>query len=293
MPEPLDVLLPFYGPPDLMLLAVDSVLSQTDEDWRLHVVDDCYPDLSVRDHLLDLGDPRITYQRNAANRGANETYRRALDLASADHVVFLGADDVLLPNYISVVRRVLADHPGAGVVQPGVEVIDEHGESASPLVDRVKKRLRPGGRTTLVGEHLAASLLRGNWTYFPSLTWDRRLIVELGFRSYGVVQDLGLLVDVAVAGRAMVVDPEIVFHYRRHGASDSSRRAVAGDRFVEEREYFATIGNELAARGWNRASRAARARLLSRGNALSNLVPAARARDLRGAAALVRHALGW
>ncbi|MCW2817180.1 MAG: putative glycosyltransferase [Nocardioides sp.] len=289
----IDLLLPFYGPPHLMRVALKSVLAQDDPDWRLHVVDDCHPDLSVRDFVTSLDDRRVTYRRNEHNLGANLTYRHALERSTADVVVFFGADDVMLPHYVRTLRRTLESHPGAAVVQPGVEVIDEVGRPALGGADRIKKRLRPGGAgaSTLSGQGLAASLLRGNWTYFPSLAWDRALVDEIGFRSYGVVQDLALLVDVAVAGGSLVIDPEVTFRYRRHRASDSSVRAATGGRFNEERDYFDTIARELDVLEWDRAARSARVRLTSRANALAHLVPAVRARSPRAVGSLLRHAL--
>ena len=40
----LDVVMPFYGDPGLFRAAVESVLAQSDGDWRLVVIDDVYPD---------------------------------------------------------------------------------------------------------------------------------------------------------------------------------------------------------------------------------------------------------
>ena len=37
-----DIMLPYYGPVDLVQAAVCSVLGQQDPDWRLTVVDDGY-----------------------------------------------------------------------------------------------------------------------------------------------------------------------------------------------------------------------------------------------------------
>ena len=102
------------------------------------------------------------------------------------------------------------EHPAAAIVCPGVQVIDDAGQAVEPLVDRVKRFLRPhsGGASTLAGEDALVSLMSGNWTYFPSLCWRRDVIADIDFRpEYGVVLDLGLLVDVLVAGGELVVHP--------------------------------------------------------------------------------------
>ena len=210
----IDVLLPFYGSPDLMRLAVRSVLEQDTAGWRLVIVDDGYPDDDMSAWLASLESPDVVYVRNEKTLGVNDNFRRALSLATAEHVVFMGCDDLLAPGYIGGVQRALAEHPEAAIVCPGVEVIDEAGAVAEPLVDRVKRRLRPraDGPVILAGEDALVSLLAGNWTYFPSLCWRRDLITDIDFRpGYGVVLDLGLIVDVLMAGGNLLVIPDRLF----------------------------------------------------------------------------------
>ncbi len=290
----IDILLPYYGDVGLMQTAVTSVLEQADPEWAMYVVDDNYPDPTVAEWFGRLDDPRVRYQRNATNLGANGNYRRALELATADYVVVMGADDVMLPGYVTRLRSLIGAWPRAGVFQPGVEVIDEHGRPASPAADRVKARLAPAGPgpVELVGEEMACSLLRGNWTYFPSLCWDRGLIQETGFRrGLDVVQDLALILDIAHRGRSLVVDSTVVFQYRRHLSSDSAVRAASGARFREEREFFRTAAAECRASGWDRAARAARWHLTSRLNAASLLPRAVRARKPAAVRSLLTHLL--
>ena len=292
----LDILLPFYGDPAYLRKAVDSVRRQTCPDWRLIVVDDCYPDPAVGAWLRGITDPRVTYHRNAENLGANLNYRRALALATADYLTVMGADDVMLPNYVSVTRRMSELSPGVEVVAPGVRVVDAAGEPVEPLVDRVKRALRPRAvaQIELAGERLARSLLRGNWTYFPSLCWRRESVERIGIRpDFDVVQDLGLLLDVVRDGGRMVLDPEVAFSYRRHVGSDSGVKTASGVRFEEERSLFALAASEMHEAGWPRAARAARLHLTSRLHAVSLLPELARRRDVSSLSAVAHHALAW
>ncbi len=88
---------------------------------------------------------------------------------------------------------------------------------------------------------MAVSLLRGNWTYFPSLARRAEFVNSIGFRSdQDVVQDLALLVDGAA------YEPEVTFHYRRHSVRDSIVRALDGTRFDEERRFFEYEARSLA-----------------------------------------------
>jgi GT2 family glycosyltransferase len=288
-------LLPFYGEPALLRQTVDSVLGLDDPDWVLTVVDDCYPGESIRPYLESFGDPRLHYLRNSRNLGAMGNAYRCLELAEHEFFTLLNADDLVHPNYLSVVRRAFKDFPEAAIVQPGVRVVDRDGRPARPLADIVKRFIAPTARERreLGGEALVASLLLGNWTYHPSLCWRRGAVEGIAHRPFAAVHDLALVVDVVRAGGSLVIDPTVCFTYRRHLASDSSVGAALGFRFVQEREYFRQIAGELAADGWSRAARSGRAHLTSRLHALK-MVPAALVARRSGPAAwdLLRHAFG-
>jgi hypothetical protein len=215
--------------------------------------------------------------------------------ATAPLVVVMGADDLMLPNFLQVAVDALARFPAAAVVQCGVAVIDEHGRLVRPLGDRVKQRYAPRAdeAVLLAGEQLAGSLLRANWTYFPSLAWRTDTVRRIGFRQgLHVTQDLALILDTARDGGGLVVDPALAFLYRRHSGSDSSVKALDGRRFDEERELFAAEAADLARRGWPRAARAARRHVTSRLNALVLLPVAVRAGDRAALGKLVRHIVG-
>jgi glycosyltransferase involved in cell wall biosynthesis len=291
----LEFMVPFYGDPALLKETVASVLAQTDADWRLTVVDDGYPDDSIPGWFEALGDDRIRYTRNETNLGANKNYEKCLALATADDVTVLGADDLLRPDYVAVVREARRRFPDAAVIQPGVEIVDEHGQRVRSLVDRVKSVYAPSPETAveLSGEDLATSLLRGNWLYFPALCFSVAKVREVGFRDgLNVVQDLALVMDLLMRGERLVLDPTVCFAYRRHSGSDSSWRALEGTRFLEEGAYFQQIAGELTALGWSRAARAARMHLSSRLHALTYLPAAVRSRHRAGMRNLATHAFG-
>src|SRR5687768_13579118 len=160
----IDIMLPYYGDVALMQAAVESVRAQTDQGWRLTVVDDT-AEPSVPGWFESLGDERIRYFRNEQNLGVTGNFSRCLDLAEHELMSMLGADDLLLPNYVATVLAAHREHPGVGMIQPGVAVIDEHGRPVKALADEVKRRLyapKVTDRRLMGGEELAASLLRGN-----------------------------------------------------------------------------------------------------------------------------------
>ena len=293
----IDLMMPYYGDVALMQAAVRSVLAQTDPDWHLTVVDDGVA-AGVPEWFAGLGDPRVTYLRNEVNLGVSGNFQKCLELAERDRLTIMGCDDLLLPNYVASVRALASAYPGTGLVQPGVRVIDANGEPAVGLADSIKRRryapkelLHGDGPVLLRDEELALSLLRGNWLYFPSLSWRTEAIRNTtGFRKdLKVIQDLALIMELVEHGEPLLADDTVCFEYRRHAASESSQQALDGERFTEARHFFRETADRLQAKGWTRAARAARLHRSTRLHALTLVPTALRRRRTDAALRLVRY----
>ena len=288
----LDIALPFYGDVEFMKQTVQSILNQTDPNWRLVVVDDGYPDDTIPNWFANLNDQRIEYQRNKDNLGANGNFQKCLGLLSAEYCLVMGADDLLEPNFIERINKLIATHPGISMIHPGVKVIDEKNELISTRSDQVKKSIRESQSNSKVlsGEPLARSLMKGNWMYFPAIVWKTRTIQEIGFRpGFQVCQDLGLAMDLIMQGGEMALIDDEIFRYRRHQESDSSIKAINGERFKDEKYFYNVMAKDLKKIGWQSAAMAARFHVTSRLHAAS-LIPACIERK-QNPLPLIKHAL--
>ncbi|MBP2364660.1 glycosyltransferase family 2 protein [Pseudonocardia parietis] len=282
-PSPtIDIMLPFFGDPYLLRRAVRSVQRQDRADWRLTVVDDGYPDDTIGPWFDRLDDDRIRYRRNPQRLGAQGNNRFCIDHVELEFFVMMGADDLMLPHYLDTVTALHARWPSAAFVQPGVSVMDDRDQAVRPLADRVKSVLSPSGSgpREVAGEDVAAGLLRGNWLYNPSLCWRTSAVRAVTMPESADVFDLALPLQVIAEGGSLVVDDHVCFRYRRHRTSDSGSGAAAGNRFAEEKRFFAAEAERMTARGWHRAARAARAHVSSRLNAAVQMPAAALRGDL-------------
>ncbi|WP_426225432.1 glycosyltransferase family 2 protein [Pseudarthrobacter sp. DSP2-3-2b1] len=293
---PLDIFVPYWGDPAMLKETVASVFAQTNGDWVLTVIDDCYPDPTVKEYFATIDDERVSYQRNESNKGITENYRTCVSQATQDLMVILGCDDVLLPNYVDVVLQAHRDFPDASVIQPGVQVIDETGQIVRSLADSVKRKFvgpRTNATTVLAGESLAVSLLGGNWLYWPSLAFRTDAIRKVSFRDgLPIVQDLALVMDIVLQGGSLVHVPTLAFSYRRHSASASAATLTDGTRFAGDREYAQIAEDLCRAKGWKKAAVAARVRWTSRLHAVTLVPGALLSRNPKAVKATFRHAFG-
>ena len=259
----IDILLPYWGDFDLFKETVESVLNQTEEQWKLLVFDDAYHSLEAQEYCKSLKDKRVTFIRHAKNIGITENFNFALKSATADYFIMLGCDDRLLPNYI---KTTLNNIGAADFYQPAVEIIDKDGRVYLPIADRVKRIIRPKKPGIYRGEKLASSLCVGNWLYFPSIAWRTELVQKYEFDTkHNDTQDVILELSLIRDGARLFVDNEVTFQYRRFADSWSSRRKIkVGGRFSGESDTYNHFAEEFKLNSWHRAALSAKLHLTSR-----------------------------
>lgn len=259
----IDILLPYWGDPKLLMEAVDSVLRQTETDWHLIIINDCYPSDEAQQYCSNLNDKRITYIRNTENIGISKNFNLALSMAKSKYCVMMGCDDIMLPNYMEMVLKNIGN---ADFYQPNVEIIDNNDNIYLPLGDKVKRILRPKKAGIYSGEKLATSLCNGNWLYFPSITWLTKSIQKYSFDDkYKIVEDVILELNIIKDGGKLYLDNETTFRYRRFNESLSSKeKSKGGVRFAEEKAMYNQYAMIFKKLGWKKAATAAKFRITSR-----------------------------
>lgn len=257
------IAIPYWGKFDLLTQAVESVRAQSYQHWRLTIVDDAYPSDDAATYCRALDDARISYLRNDATLGITRNFNRCVELLDAEFGMIMGYDDKLAPEYLA---QALATIGEATMYHPQVAVIDADGKQHVPLVDRVKRLLRPRRAGVYAGERLASSLCRGNWLYFPAIMWRTSWLKQYQFDTrYVIMQDATVELQMIIDGATLALDTAQTFEYRRFDGSVSSVETKSqGVRFDEEAVCYAEFADKFRAHGWTRAARAARWRVTSR-----------------------------
>lgn len=121
--------------------AIDSALAQTYEKTDVVVVDDGSTDQS-REIIASYSD-RVTpiYQENSGQAAA---FNAGLREARGDLIVFLDADDVLLPHIAAQLAQALNDEPGLAKIEYRMRVIDRDGTVREELKPPAHLPLRSG-----------------------------------------------------------------------------------------------------------------------------------------------------
>lgn len=143
----LSIVIPAYNYAKLLPRAVGSVLNQATEEVELWVIDDGSTDETpaVFDTLAERYGNRFQSVRQN-NGGPAATRNRGTQLAQGDFVLFLDADDELMPDVLPTLCGCLHNHPESNFWLAGHVTVQPDGRTrqhpASKVPDEPLKRLR-------------------------------------------------------------------------------------------------------------------------------------------------------
>lgn len=236
----LSVIMPVFDPQARALAeAIESVVHQTYENWELCIADDVSTTAHVRPMLegYEARDGRIHVVWREQQGHIAAASNSAVEIAQGDFVILLDHDDLLAPNALTEVARVIEADSTVDFIYSDEDKLDFDGTRIEPF-------FKPAWSPTLLATcnyitHLAA--LR------------RRLVLEVGgFQDETVgSQDHDLFLRVTERSRAVAHIPQVLYSWRKSRtstavgssakpyATEAARRAL--QRTIDRRALTADI----------------------------------------------------
>ena len=126
------VVIPTYNRMESLKRAIDSVLSQTDSDYEVLVMDDGSTD-DTRRIVESYGTALIRYDWQPNSGGPATPRNRGIDLARGEWIAFLDSDDVWYPQKLETMKREIAKDAGVDAFCSGEEVFYSHTGQSVPV----------------------------------------------------------------------------------------------------------------------------------------------------------------
>lgn len=106
----ISVILPAYNAEEYLCDSIDSILSQTYNNFELIVINDGSTD-RTEEIILSYDDPRIRYIKNETNIKLIKTLNKGIDLAKGEYIARMDADDISLPMRFEEEVKFMETHP--------------------------------------------------------------------------------------------------------------------------------------------------------------------------------------
>lgn len=131
-PARFSIFIPVWNDTQWLPGAIESVVSQTYQDWELAVGDNASSE-DIEGVVTRIGDERVRYHRWETHTDILENFNRTALLCRNEWVQFLGADDRLRPRCLERMAAALAAAPAnrpIAMVLTACRRVDQHGRSA-------------------------------------------------------------------------------------------------------------------------------------------------------------------
>lgn len=225
----ISIAVPAYQTPvEFLRQMIESLIVQTYSNWELCIVN-ASPDNEEMQKVLaeySAGDSRVRFCNLKENLGIAENTNRAFAMAKGEFVGLLDHDDLLAPNALYEIVKILQDHPQADVLYTDEDKV------TTELDEHFQPHLKPD---------FNLDLLRSN-NYICHFFVVRKSIVEKagGFRKeFDGAQDYDFIFRCTEKAGEVLHVPEILYHWRTHKASTADNPASkmyafeAGKRAIE------------------------------------------------------------
>ena len=252
----IDVIVPVYQAEKTLEACVESVRSQSYDDWNLILIDDGSRDsspalcdaLAEKDRRI-----RVIHQPNG---GVSAARNRGLQEVRSPWVYFLDSDDLLMPGALELLYRLAADN-GADTSAGAVVLTESDG---SQLTDAIlpagvydENGIRERILLPLTGQRLRAPIFNGyivRYLFRASILKEHAVAFEGGY-----LEDEIFLMDYFLHARKLAVTETPIYDYLQNPASATHRYMAdfpgVFRRFMErKRSRVAGTALEKGCPGW-------------------------------------------
>jgi|SRR5688500_17785348 len=178
MQKPLvTVLMPVYNGEKYLREAIDSILTQTLTNFEFLIIDDGSKDNSI-EIINSYKDPRIKLVKNETNLGISKTLNRGIELAAAELIARMDADDISYPSRLQKQYDYFTSNPECALLSTWAKTINEKNEHVR--TEKYRSRLH------------YYNLTFECWMYHPTVMYTRSAVMEVGMYNIPYAEDFEL-----------------------------------------------------------------------------------------------------
>ena len=215
------VLMPVYNGEKYLREAIDSILNQTLTDFEFLIIDDGSTDNSVQ-IISSYSDPRIKFVRNGTNLGISKTLNRGIEIASAEYIARMDADDISYPTRLQKQYSYLIENPECALLSTWAKMITETNKHIR--TEKYRSRLH------------YYNLTFECWMYHPTVVFKKTAAKEVGMYSIPYAEDFELFWQLSRKFKIACLE-EVLVDYR---VTDQSLHQV-----IKKKEYDETMEWQL------------------------------------------------
>lgn len=247
----ISVIIPTFNKAFLLKEAIDSVLSQTFQDFEIIVVDDGSTD-NTREIVARISDSRIVYHFQR-NEGVNRARNKGIEISKGEYLAFLDHDDIWLPFKLELQMGCMERHREIDFVFSNFNALIDETKKIIPSyikkqysvfsqnklefqeIFEFREDIRTISKCVSHGEgtfywgNMLPSILLGNYALNPSRLIRKRAMDKIGGFSekFPITDDYEAIIRMSKNGMGGYIDiPTLNYRIRKNSLSHSSENSI-------------------------------------------------------------------
>jgi len=127
------VVIPLYNKENHVKNSIETVLNQTCQDFEIVVIDDGSTDGGV-EIVRQIPSEKIKLFQHDSNQGLSVARNTGIEKAKYDFIVLLDADDGILPEYLSEIKKLIEEFPEAGIYATNKYILKYSTKEYKPVI---------------------------------------------------------------------------------------------------------------------------------------------------------------
>lgn len=228
----ISICIPSYNRALYLNELLESISSQPCINYEVVICEDDSPQRSEISFIVEKfkkSNPAVSlhYLENEKNLGYDGNIRRLIEKSRGEYCLFLGNDDLLCNNALSVISNILTNHVDCGVIVRSYATFD-----SDPLMIKQEFRYFPKEKLICAGTSAIATAFRRS-VVIPGLVIHRESAHKVATSTYdGSLLYQLYLVGRILADRSVIFTPEIIALRRDGNLPDFGNSEAEKGKFI-------------------------------------------------------------
>lgn len=235
----ISVVIPLYNKEQSVASTLQTVLTQTYQDFEIVIIDDGSTDYSV-DEVRKVTDPRIRLIHQN-NMGVSAARNRGIKEAKGEYIAFLDADDEWKPEYLKAQYELTQKYPECSVFACNYEFKDTQGKMKHTII----RKLPFEGEDGILSNYFVVAS-RSHPPLWTSAVMVRKNVIQSieGFPA-GLISGEDLLTWARLAVKYKIAFSNNVYAQYKILANSQSKNYVRDIQIKDIKKVPDTIGSEI------------------------------------------------
>ena len=246
-----EIMIPTFDRAELLDAAIQSAINQDyDYFYGITVIDnDPNEQNSTQAMILNKYSQRVKYFKNSINIGGIANWNKCLELSKAKWICILADDDLLMPNYLSSMEKIIHEYPNTSLItnSPNLLYMNKiHNDSFDSKTLAIFKKLNlyiMQGRAQKVLWYL---YLSGNKTNSCAMLYNREKLYSMNGWNINESSSGDWFLNARMSKKYLVIKLHFPLSIYRIGFNDSLKFETQVNILVQDVIFLLNNKNKLS-----------------------------------------------